>query len=105
MALNLTPLMVDLDAVRKAFGSKNEALLEKVLDGSDLPDDDTDPDEYEMEEDDDEPEIPEELPSSQDALRHIIMGEPLVGGIASKYDRAFVALSQHFGVELDQTCW
>ena len=106
MALNLTPLMADLDAVRKAFGCKDEALLGKVLDGSDLPDDDTDADEYELEEDDDDdPDIPEELPSSQDALRHIIMGEPWARGIASKYHWAFWALCQHFGVELDQTNW
>jgi hypothetical protein len=65
MALTLTPLMADLDAVRKAFGCKDEALLGKVLDGSDLPDDDTDADEYELEDDDDDdPDIPEELPSS-----------------------------------------
>jgi hypothetical protein len=106
MALNLTPLMADLDAVRQAFGCKDEALLRAVLDGSDLPDDDTDPDEYELEEDDDDnPDIPEELPSSQDALRHIVMGEPWVRGIASKYDWAFRALCEHFGVELDRTNW
>ena len=61
MALNLTPLMADLDAVREAFGCKDDGLLAKVLDGSDLPDDDTDPDEYELEDDDDDDaEAPEE---------------------------------------------
>jgi hypothetical protein len=106
MALNLLPLMADLDAVRAAFGCKDEALLGKVLDGSDLPDDDTDPDEYELEgDDDDDTDVPEELPSTQDALCHIIMGEPWVRGIASKYDWAFQALCEHFGVELDHTNW
>lgn len=106
MALSLTPLMADLDALRKAFGCKDETLLGKVLDGSDLPADDTDADEYELEDDDDDDQdVPEELPSSQDALRHIIMGEPWVRGIASKYVLAFMALCEHFGAELDRTNW
>lgn len=102
----LTPLMADLDALRSAFGCKDKALLRKVLDGSDLPNDDTDADEYEMEyDDDDDTDVPEELPSSQDALRHIIMGTPWVRGIGSKYGCAFLVLCQHLGEELDRTNW
>src|SRR5688500_11859251 len=102
----LTPLMADLDAVRKAFGCKDEALLRKVLDGSDLADDDTDPDEYEMEDDDDDnPDMPEALPSSQDALRHLIMGESWVRGIGGKYGFAFLVLCRRLGEELDRTNW
>jgi hypothetical protein len=48
---------------------------------------------------------PEELPSSQDALRHIIMGEPWVRGIGGKYGYAFLVLCQHLGEELDRTNW
>jgi hypothetical protein len=98
--------MADLDAVRSAFGCKDAALLRKVLDSSDLPDDDTDADEYELEyDDDDDPDIPDELPSSQDALGHLIMGEPWVRGIGSKYGYAFLVLCQHLGEELDRTSW
>ncbi len=98
--------MIDLDAVRRGIGCKDETLLGEVLDGSDLPDDDTDADEYELENDDDDDlDPPEELPSSQDAPRHIIMGEPWARGISSKYGWAFRALCEHFGVELDHTNW
>lgn len=103
----LTAIMVDLDSVRKAFACKDEALLEKVLDGSDLEDDDTDPDEYELEDDEDDfdSDEPEELPSSQDALRHIIMGEPWARGIAGKYGYVFMVLCRQLGEELDRTNW
>ncbi|OAI57957.1 hypothetical protein AYO47_00245 [Planctomyces sp. SCGC AG-212-M04] len=102
----LTPVMADLDAVRKAFGCKDRKLLKAVLAGSDLDDDDTDAEEYELEyDDDDDPDVPEELPSSQDALRHIIMGEPWARGIGSKYGYAFLVLCQHLGKELDRTSW
>lgn len=102
----LTPLMIDLDAVRQAFGCKDEALLAEALKDPDLPDDDTDADEYEWEEDDeDNPDIPEELPSSQDALRHLIMGEPWARGIPGKYGFAFFVLCRRLGEELDRTHW
>lgn len=108
MPSSITALMVDLDEMRKVFGSRNKKLLKAVLEGSDLADDDTDVDDFEEAEDGDEDidiDELEELPSSQDALRHIVMGEPWARGIGSKYGYAFMALCQHLGEELDRPTW
>jgi hypothetical protein len=100
--------MADLDEVRNAFGCKNKKLLKQVVEAADLPDDDTDADEFEEAEDGDEDidlDDIEELPSSQDALRHIIMGEPWARGIGSKYGYVFLALCEHLCEELERASW
>jgi hypothetical protein len=104
----LIPLMADLDEVRNVFGCKNKKLLKQVLEDAALADDDTDADEFEEAEDGDEDidvDDIEELPSSRDALRHIIMGEPWARGIGSKYGYVFLALCQHLCEELDRANW
>lgn len=108
MSSSLIPLMADLDRVRKAFGCKDKKLLRAVLEEADLDDEDTDPGDFEEAEDGDEDidiDDLEELPSSQDALKHIIMGTPWARGIGSKYGYAFLALCQHLCEELPRDNW
>ena len=108
MPSSLTPIMVDLDVLKKAIGCRDKKLLKKLMDATELPDDDTDVDDYEVapgsDEDFDIDEI-EELPSSQDALRHIIMGEKWAKGIGSKYGYAFHEICLHFGERLESENW
>ncbi|MGL6074410.1 MAG: DUF7691 family protein [Fimbriiglobus sp.] len=108
MPSSLSVYLVDLDAVLKVFGSRDEALLKKVIQASDIADDDTDPDEFEeAEEGDSDLDLDEidELPSSQDALRHIIMGEPYARGIGSKYGYVFTNICEMLGENLAGEFW
>ena len=108
MPSSITALMVELDELRKVFGSKNNSLLQAILDANEIDDDDTDVDEFEEAEDGDEDIDPDDLdglPSSQDALRHIILGEPWARGIGSKYGYMFLEICRHLGEQLDANSW
>lgn len=108
MSSSINAQMVDLDNIRKAFGSKDKKLMKAILDAHDIADDDTDVDEFEEAEEGDEDldlDELEELPSSQDALRHIIMGEPWARGIGSKYGYVFMTICEHLGERLDAPNW
>lgn len=76
---------VDLDAARKAFGSKDENLLAVVIESQDLEDEEDDDDD-----EDDEVSLPT-------ALRQIIMGERFDKDSAHQYGYAFKELCGHHG--------
>lgn len=115
MGYGFMPYAVDLNAVRRVFGSKDEELLKEIIRKHNVPADDDDPDEmeYEDEFDDDEEGEDDEgdggadgvMPSSQAALRQMVMGEPYNRGCGFKYGYLFKTLCEHFGRMLDNTAW
>ncbi|MGV3719289.1 MAG: DUF7691 family protein [Actinomycetota bacterium] len=88
MSYSLVPYLVDLEQLRQAVGGKNEALLAAVIAGN--------PDALQDAEPDDE-----ELSLAQ-ALRHLVMGEPLDAGSAHQYGYALMELCRHLGEELPE---
>jgi hypothetical protein len=86
MSYSLIPYVVDLDQLRNAVGSKDEALISALIAG--------DPERFQDEDPDDE-EI-----SLGKALRQLIMGEPLDAGSAHQYGYALKELCGHLGEEV-----
>lgn len=121
MPSHISPLLVDVKEIKAVFGSKNKKLLQAIIRDQEIDDSDTDPDDFEYDdfdedddvEDDDEDEREDEdedgeeedLPSSKDALTHIIMGQPWARGIGSKYGYVFLAICQHLGEPLNSDNW
>ncbi len=73
-------------------GSRAQQLLDRLAPKLRMADEDFDDEEDE----DDEP-----LPRPSDALRQIVMGEPLMSEYPAPYGFAFIALYQHIGRMLD----
>jgi hypothetical protein len=107
MPSSINAYLVEMAEVLKLFGCKNEKLLKEVIKKQKIDKDDTDPDDFEDDDefDDEDDEEMEELPSSQDALRHIIMGEPWARGIGSKYGYVFMSLCQHLYSSVELESW
>lgn len=106
----IVPLLVDIKELKKVFGSKDSKLLREIVRTNEIDDEDTDPDdneEDEQDEDDDDFGIDaiDALPSSKDALSHIIMGDPWARGIGSKYGYMFLEICQHLGERLEAANW
>lgn len=108
MPSSIVPFLIDFAEVKAAFGCKDKDLFARIQKKARLDSDDTDVDDFEEADEEDEDidldEI-EELPSSRDALQHIIMGTPWARGIGSKYGYAFEAICKHFGNVLDREFW
>ncbi len=108
MPSSITPVMVDFAEVQAALGCKDRDLFARIQKKAKLDADDTDVDDFEEAEEGDEDidldEI-EELPSTRDALEHLIMGTPRARGIGSKYGYAFLAICSHFGKTLNHEFW
>lgn len=107
MGYGFQPIAIKLDELKKVRGCKDAALLAAMIDSGEVPDDDDDPDEYELldDEEDDDDEGPESLPTSADALRHIIMGESYARGIGAKYGYVAMAICEHLGERLPNNMW
>jgi len=91
MSYPLTPYLVDIEAVRAALGSGDEALLATIVD--------QDPDQLA-----DDGGADDELPVGL-ALRHLILGDPPVVESAYQYGYALEHLCRHFGEALDSDGW
>jgi hypothetical protein len=108
MSSSIDAYLVDMGELLKLFGCKDEQLLNDVIKKKKIDKKDTDPDDFEEAEEGDEDidlDELEALPSSQDALKHIIMGEPWARGIGSKYGYVFLSLCSHLYTTVDTDSW
>lgn len=96
MSYTLMPYLVDLEELRRAVGSKDEALLAVMKQSM--------PEVFEEEEVVDHEED-EELSLGQ-AVRHLVMGEPPDTESAHQYGYALEQLCRHLGEEPEERdCW
>jgi hypothetical protein len=91
MSYTLIPYLVDLEALRRAAGSKDEALIAAAAE--------REPGLFEPE-NADEDEIPE-----GEALRHLVMGTPPDKRSTHQYGYALKSLCEHLGERLDADYW
>lgn len=105
MPYTFRPFAIKLEEFKKVRGSGDEALVDAVATSDDVPDDDDDPDDYEVLDDDEEEEESESLPTSREALRHIVMGEPYARGIGFKYAYMALEICAHLGEKLPNDLW
>jgi len=90
MSYTLLPYLVDLDALRGALGSRDEALFAAIVGG--------DPDEFADDGEDGELSLAR-------ALRHLIQGKPLLATAAYQYGYALEHLCRYYGEMLPSDCW
>jgi hypothetical protein len=97
MSYALTPYLIDLEELRRAVGSRRQSLIAASLGG--------DPNElrdaWETEED---AEV-EGLVSFDQAVRHLVMGEPLNQDCGSEYGYALERLCRHLGEVILPDAW
>lgn len=91
MSYSLMPYAINLDQLRNAVGSKDEALLAEIQEAN--------PEAF-AEDDHDEDEI-----SVGRALRDLIMGHPPVAASAHQYGYALKVLVEHLGEWLPSDMW
>jgi hypothetical protein len=94
LSYTLVVYLLDLDELRRAVGSRDEALLSAVIAD--------DPEAFEPEEPD--PDDREEIPPGE-ALRHLVMGEKHDPGSAHQYGYALEHLCRHLGRRLEGGWW
>jgi hypothetical protein len=93
MSYSLSPYQVDLDALRRAVGSRDESLLAVMV-----------ADDPRLAEPEKAGRTRREIPLGR-ALRHLVMGEPAVEGSAHQYGYALEALCKHLGGSLPSAEW
>lgn len=85
----LTPYLIDLEELRRAVGSRSQALIAEALGG--------DPNEFKDPWEADEDGEVEGLVTVDQALRHLVMAEPLNRDCGSEYGYALERLCHHLG--------
>jgi hypothetical protein len=91
MSYTVTPYLIDLEVLRRAVGSKDEAFLSAVIQG--------DPDRFRGE------EAGGDKVSLGRALRHLVMGETPEPKWAYQYGYALEQLCRHLGEPLPGDLW
>jgi hypothetical protein len=91
MSYTLTPYAIDLEQLRRAIGSKDEALLAQLRE------------EYPEDRDDEDPD--EEGITRDRALSDLIMGTPRDEEAGYQYGYAMDCLCEHFGERLEAAYW
>jgi AcrR family transcriptional regulator len=101
MSYLLTPIAVDLARITAALGSKDQSLFDTLVEryGDDFAQIDALRDDGD--DDDDEPPVP----STHDALRHLIFAHPYHPAAGFKYAYALEYILKYFGDHLSNDHW